>query len=229
MYARVSRLLQTVAVSITSAPVVGVLCVAASLGAGCAARPPFTHPTPPLDARDGSATLVFQWAPSSCDAAGYYALVTGEGRFLGTLGRGTRLYVSLASGPVEVIAWNPVMESEASRVAVLTRIDMSPGMRHFVLLTSGELVERGAQRTVVRRGPARRCPGDAIVLQPIPEQACGPECEGAELESLWPDREAGQRWLDAEGDFALHRDRARSWFSRLSPEVRRMVVLSRDE
>src|SRR5579871_6438167 len=82
-----------------------------SLGCAATSLPPFARPTSSDISPDPArATLLFFWPEGSCDPAGHYVISTGDGTFLGTIGRGTRLRVDVAPGRYTFLAWNPPEE-----------------------------------------------------------------------------------------------------------------------
>lgn len=196
------------------------LTLALALPACGPTLPPFSRPASPTpDA--AAATITIAWPPSSCESAGHYAVMTSDGRFLGTVASGTRLVTSLPPGPAEIVAWDPVMEESASPAAptaVLLRLDLRAGATQPIALRFGEWHSRGPRKIFRTRRFGQACVDDRAVLLPATAE------DDAALATIAPDREAGQRWLDASGRPAEHVAAARAWADHLAPGARAIVV-----
>jgi hypothetical protein len=208
----------------------------------CAAyRPPFTQgapASPPLD--EQQASLVFLWPTTSCDPGGYYVLATEDGRFLGTVSSGTQLHTSLPPGPVAVVGWNEPQEKARGGLTKLAvsvlHGTVAPGRTYYVELEFGEWDDRGPREFYhmhIAQPGTRACispdhvMSTALVhLTPTSEAWKSVAQWEIELDSLVPDRVAGQAWLDGrKGELADHRNLAEARFAELRPRARRMATL----
>jgi hypothetical protein len=212
---------------------VGCLIAAFAILDCALSPPPFTKSEALSPVIAGSSTVVFEWRITSCDSPGHYVLMSGDGRFIGTVARGTKLLASLPPGLTEIIAWNPVMEEQSSPpedTAVLTRFYLEQASTHHVALTFGEWDARGPRRAFRgQRGgttSSQVCVNDLAVLIPAVEGTPGESSSGSELPAFVADRDAGQLWLENSGKVDKHRARALAWFSRLSPRAKEVVAPS---
>lgn len=228
----------------TSSPA-SVLLAAVLVLSGCVGGPPpHTEPTAPIPTNAaGSAKVVFLWPGDNCEAGGYYTVATSSGRFIGNVGRGTRLEADVPEGAFTFVAWNPLREESSTNVTsanvAVMRAEIHAGRTYFVRLAFGEWDEQGPR---VRYGgdvaPADRRRGttyrvcvssDAALFAVAPGGAEWGELRDW-LDALQPVTSrtlaSGQAWLDAE-PLALpdHRALAERHWLRMSGDARRIATL----
>src|SRR5581483_9068768 len=93
---------------------------------------------------------------TSCDPAGYITLVTGDGRFVGNVARGSQLHVTLPAGETTVLGWNETMEvatgsTNVEAVPVL-HASLRAGSTYYVRMAFGEWDASGPPRPGLRPG-----------------------------------------------------------------------------
>ena len=200
----------------------------ASCGAFGSQQPPFAHPgANPAD--PNHATVMVFWPKTSCDAAGYYVIVDGQGRYLTTITAGSRVSIKLDPGSYELAAWNPLREKIAStprtplETAVM-RATVLAGRSYYVRLAFGEWNLRGpVPAPTMRRTGFKLCANTSPALLAIT-----PDVEDWSHVTGWvqhlpvfePDQSAGQDWLDSdERDVARHLRTARERWEELRPKA----------
>jgi hypothetical protein len=210
---------------------------------GCASyRLPYTQPpgaNEPTDAH--RATLVFLWPSTSCDPAGYFTLATSDGEFLGNISRGSRLSVPVPAGERTIVAWNDVVEAASGWMKTATvpvlHADLREGRTYYVRMMLGEWDERGPvvrwYRSSKGRIPVRRCA--AVTESTTSAMAVlSPGSEGwhdvpewmAALDTIVPDRAAGQAWLDQNrASLDAHVAVAQDRFLALRPRARMLATI----
>jgi hypothetical protein len=175
--------------------------------AGCAgAPPPMSHVVTSEASADATTSkLVFLWPSDSCEGGGYHVITTRDGRFIGTVGRGTRLETTVAPGSYAFMTWNPEMERFGRAPSIsdtgVLRADVSAGQTYFVRLAFGEWNDRGPAESWSRTGKGgsiRRCVGSGAALVAVaPRSQQWPRLRTwlDELTPIAAETEAGEQWL----------------------------------
>ncbi len=215
--------------------------VAASCLTGCpGAPPPHSESTTPIPMHAaGKAKVVFLWPSDNCEPGGHYTIATSGGRFLGNVGRGTRLEVDLPEGAFTFFAWNHRREEtsltvSSANVAVM-HAEVYADRTYFVRLAFGEWDEHGPRvrygGDFRRRGTAYRVcvSADAALfaLAPKSEDWASLHDWLDELTPVASRNPDGQAWLDAE-PLMLPDHRAlgeRHWL-RMTGEAQKIATLS---
>lgn len=170
----------------------------------------------PAFAEPDEGVVEIAWRQTSCEEAGYITVMTGDGTFLGNVGPGTTLRVKVPPGPIELVAWNPVVEASAmpkSVYAVLAKGLVCAGAPARVRIAFGEWTESGGFPGFDRRGVGRCSDSWALVGDPI----------WYELPAYATDTLAGTLWLAADGRPDLHARVAKDWYDELHLPARTRV------
>lgn len=189
--------------------------------ASCA-RPSVPFRAPVDDTRTPASTRAFleiAWPESNCDDAGYISVMTRDGVFLGNVARGTTLRARVPLGPIDLVAWNPVLEGEGippKQHAVLAKGVVCGGTTRL-RVSFLDWTAKGPGRVYNRRGNAV-CSGYWALTTLTPTDDAEHE-----LPTFSADARAGQEWLLAKGAPELHRGRALFWFDQLSDDGRRLA------
>ena len=216
---------------------ISLLPLAWALGACGGQAPPMTHTVGSVPRHtDGTAKLVFLWAPDSCEVGGYHVIATTDGRFIGAVARGTRVETELAPGIWNLITWNPEKERLGAPPIAERVADLLDGRTYFARLTFGEWDIHGPRivySSDSKRGRYRACiDGDASLVALSPHSSEWSELT-TWLNDLTPvstDREAGQTWLDNQPSLAAtHRGLAASRELTMTTRARALVtIVARD-
>jgi hypothetical protein len=207
--------------------------------AGCAASvPPMSHAIATETKADSTmAKLVFLWPPDNCEAGGYYVIATRDGRFIGTLGRRTRLETSLAPGSYAFMTWNAELERLGGAPSIgntsVLRADLREGRTYFARLAFGEWNVRGpAESWSHGRGtgsPTPRCVGSGpaiVALAPRSKHWRFLDDWLRDLTPIAPETESGERWLAAQPSLvSIHRDLVDARELQLSAEARSLASI----
>jgi hypothetical protein len=205
---------------------------------GCAgAPPPMSRIVKSEASRDATtAKLVFLWPSDNCEGGGYHVIATRDGRFIGTVGRGTRLETTVAPGSYALMTWNPEMERFGRAPSIsdtgVLRADVSAGRTYFVRLAFGEWNDRGPAQSWSRTGKGgstRRCVGSGAALVAVtPGSRYWSELQKW-LDDLTPiaaETEAGQQWLTSQpSSIQTRRELADAREQGLSDEARALASI----
>jgi hypothetical protein len=209
------------------------------LCADCASyRPPFVLPrgaSSPPDAH--AATLVVFWPIVSCDPPGYYLLATTRGAFLGSIVPGAQLLTTLPAGEVTVFGWNPVMEADTGGPRLETlpvlRAELVEGRTYYARLAFGVWTAQGPLPYAAGRCPSAPGPSPTSALLAVTPRVRGwsdVAAWRAKLETILPDRVAGQAWIAANPEeFRTHRAVGEDRWASLRPDARTLATLGGDE
>jgi hypothetical protein len=172
---------------------------------------------------------------TSCDPPGYFVLATSDGRFVGTLSRGTELVTHLPPGERTIVAWNETMEEATGGVIRLGSVpvlhaDLREGATYAVRLMIGTWdeggpVERDSWTGTTRTNRTWRCA--MAVESATSAMEVAPPKEGEEEPvALVPDSSAGQAWLQAHPrELAAHVAAGEARFAAMRPNGRALATL----
>lgn len=224
--------------------------------AGCADayQAPFARATPPSSPPSsvagapgpGRAALVVLWPMQSCDPPGYFTLATADGRFVGTIRRGSELRTTVDAGRTSLVAWNDVMETSTGtinpeNVAVL-HADLREGHTYYVRMLMGEWGEHGPPVPGLHSGTwttqggrvaGQRClsnadgtPSAMIAVGRDTDELRDVSALETDLAILVPDRTGGQAWLDAHRPLLdSHAAAGEERYASLRPDVRAQATI----
>ena len=135
-------------------------------------------------------------------------ITTRDGRFIGTVGRGTRLETTVAPASYAFMTWNPEFERVGRAPSIsdtgVLRADVSAGQTYFVRLAFGEWNDRGPATSWSRTGKGRstrRCVGSGAALVAVTPRSQHWPYLRTWLDDLTPiaaEAEAGQQWLTSQ-------------------------------
>lgn len=188
-------------------------------------------------AKSGRAKVVFLWAENSCERGGFYTVATRDGRFLGNLYADTRLETELPPGPVDFMAFNPLVEeaeggATSADVAPL-HAELAADRTYFVRFAFGEWDERGpvGPRIARSRGGMVHvlCPtNEAALIALTPRSPEWPQLRDwlDELDPVRSHGAQGDAWLREDPDtLDTHRALVATRERRLHPIARQRATL----
>ncbi|MBI2394696.1 MAG: hypothetical protein HYV09_34325 [Deltaproteobacteria bacterium] len=203
----------------TPRPSRGAAWAALALATAAVACAPWRAPwqLTPAYVEPDEGVLEIAWTQTSCEEAGYVTVMTSDGTFIGNVGPDTTLRAKVPPGPIELVAWNPVMEAEAmpkTVYAVLAKGVVCPGEPARLRVTFGDWTGGGGFPRFSRDGRARCATSSWALVGDAVRYG---------LPAYATDTLAGTLWLATEGRPELHARLARGWYEELDLVARTQV------